>query len=189
MIFVVLAIKAQTNIGKWITGFNQELRIMMSSNGNKFRVTGHLCGEFTGHGEFPAQRPVTRRFDVFFYLCLNKRSNTQSSGWWFETPSCSLWRHCNGYNQSRPVDRIYCILNMLNCFNCLKDHQRCIHISYDISYFVSRRRLNSHLSNTTCCLPFAVNTMPADALFLKIVRAQIGIVLTTYTGIFRLWHQ
>ena len=83
---------------------------------------------------------------------------------------------------------VFLTLKMLNCFNCLKDHQRCIHISYDISYFVSRR-LNSHLSNTTCCLPFAVNTMPADALFIKIARTQIGIVLTKYRGIFRLWHQ
>ena len=40
-------------------------RIMMtSSNGNIFRVTGPLCGEFTGPGEFPTQRPVTRSFDV-----------------------------------------------------------------------------------------------------------------------------
>ena len=46
---------------------------MTSSNGNIFRVTGHLCGEFTGPGEFPAQRPVTRSFDVFFDLRLNKR--------------------------------------------------------------------------------------------------------------------
>ena len=38
-----------------------------------FRVTGPLCGEFTGPGEFPAQRPVTRSFDVFFDLRLNKR--------------------------------------------------------------------------------------------------------------------
>ena len=38
---------------------------MTSSNGNIFRVTGHLCGEFTGPGEFPAQRPVTRSFDDF----------------------------------------------------------------------------------------------------------------------------
>ena len=47
--------------------------MMTSSNGNIFRVTGHLCGEFTGPGEFPAQRPVTRSFDVFFDLRLNKR--------------------------------------------------------------------------------------------------------------------
>ena len=46
--------------------------MMTSSNGSIFRVTGPLCGEFTGPGEFPAQRPVTRSFDVFFDLRLNK---------------------------------------------------------------------------------------------------------------------
>ena len=46
-------------------------------------------------GEFPAHRPVTRSFDVFFDLRLNKRWSKQSWGWWFETLSCSLWRHCN----------------------------------------------------------------------------------------------
>ena len=45
--------------------------------------------------EFPAQRPVTRSFDVFFDLHPNKRLSKQSWGWWFETLSCSLWRHCN----------------------------------------------------------------------------------------------
>ena len=42
--------------------------MMTSSNGNIFRVTGPLCGKFTGPGEFPTQRPVTRSFDVFFDL-------------------------------------------------------------------------------------------------------------------------
>ena len=46
-------------------------------------------------GEFPAQRPVTRSFDVFFDLGLNKRLSKQSWGWWFETPSGSLLRHRN----------------------------------------------------------------------------------------------
>ena len=46
-------------------------------------------------GEFPAQKPVTRSFDVFFDLRPNKRLSKQSWGWWFETLSCSLWRHCN----------------------------------------------------------------------------------------------
>ena len=69
--------------------------MMTSSNGNIFRVTGHLCGEFTGPGEFPAQRPVMRTFDVFFDLRLNNRLSKQSWGWWFEMQSCSLWRHCN----------------------------------------------------------------------------------------------
>ena len=67
-----------------------------SSNGNIFRVTGPLCGEFTGPGEFPTQRPVTRSFDVFFDMRPNKRLSKQSWGWWFETPSLSLLRHRNG---------------------------------------------------------------------------------------------
>ena len=66
--------------------------MMTSSNGNIFRVIGHLCGV---NGAFPAQRPVTRSFDVFFDLRLNKRLSKQSLGWWFETPSCPLWRHSN----------------------------------------------------------------------------------------------
>ena len=50
-------------------------------------------------GEFPAQRPVTRSFDVFFDLRPNKRLSKQWWGWWFETPSCPLWRHCNVYEE------------------------------------------------------------------------------------------
>ena len=60
-----------------------------------FRVTGPSCGEFTGPGEFPTQRPVTRSFDVLFDLRLNKRLRKQPWGWWFETPSWSLWRQRN----------------------------------------------------------------------------------------------
>ena len=48
-------------------------------------------------GYFPAQRPVTRSFEVFFDLCLNKWLSKQWWGWWFEMPLCPLWRHCNGY--------------------------------------------------------------------------------------------
>ena len=48
--------------------------MMTSSNGNIFRITGYLCGEFD---EFPAQRPVTRSFDFFFDLPLNKRLGKQ----------------------------------------------------------------------------------------------------------------
>ena len=64
--------------------------MVTSSNGNIFRVTGPLCEEFA------AQRPVTWSFDVFFDLRPNKRSSKQSRGWLLETPSRSLWRHCNG---------------------------------------------------------------------------------------------
>ena len=36
---------------------------------------------------------VTRDFDVFFNLRLNKGLSKLSLGRWFETPSCPLWRH------------------------------------------------------------------------------------------------
>ena len=51
--------------------------MMTSSNGNIFRVTGYLCGEFTG----PVQRPVTWSFVVFFDLHPNKRLGKQWRGW------------------------------------------------------------------------------------------------------------
>ena len=70
--------------------------MMTSSNGNIFRVTGPLCGEFSGSGEFPTPKAVTRSFGVLFDLRLYIRLNKQPWGWWFETPSWSLWRHRNG---------------------------------------------------------------------------------------------
>ena len=55
-----------------------------------------LCvGNSPVTGEFPTQRPVTRSFDVFFDLRMNKRLSKQWRGWWFETPSRSLCRQCN----------------------------------------------------------------------------------------------
>ena len=62
--------------------------MMMSSNGNIFR------------GEFPSQRPVTQSFAVFFDFRLNKRWSKQTKRRWFETPSRSLWRHCNVTKES-----------------------------------------------------------------------------------------
>ena len=67
--------------------------VITSSNGTFFALLA-LC-EVTG--EFPSQKQVMRTFDVFFDLRLNKRLSTQSWGWWFETPSRPLWRHCSVY--------------------------------------------------------------------------------------------
>ena len=61
-----------------------------------FSASMTLCG---GNppvtGGFPSQRPVTRRFDVFFDVRLNKPLSKRSRRRWFETPWLSLWRHCN----------------------------------------------------------------------------------------------
>ena len=70
----------------------QTYRMTTSSNRNIFHVTG---GNSPVTGEFPAQRPATRSFDVFFDLRLNKRLSKQSWGWLFGTSLGPLWRHCN----------------------------------------------------------------------------------------------
>ena len=54
-------------------------------------------------GKFPSHRPVTRSFDVFFDLRLNKRLSKQPRRRWCETPSQSLWCHCNVVSNSDPV--------------------------------------------------------------------------------------
>ena len=53
-----------------------------------------LCvGNSPVTGEFPAQRPVTRNFNVFFDLRLNKWLSKQSWRWWFATRSWLSWCH------------------------------------------------------------------------------------------------
>ena len=60
-----------------------------------FSVLLAICAGDSVSGKFPAQRPVTRSFDVFFDLRLNERLSKQSRGWSFETTSRPLWRHSN----------------------------------------------------------------------------------------------
>ena len=66
---------------------------MTSSNGKIFRVTGILCGEFTGHRWIPH----TKASDAELWRVLRSAPEQLSKQWrhqWFETPSRSLWRHC-----------------------------------------------------------------------------------------------
>ena len=69
--------------------------MMTSWNGTFSSLMAICVGNSPASSEFPAQRPVTWSFDVFFDLCLNKRLRKQSWGWWFKTLSRPLWRHCN----------------------------------------------------------------------------------------------
>ena len=55
-----------------------------------------------------SQRVVTRSFDVFFDLCLNKRLSKLSRRRWFETPWRSLWRHCNAKSWRCCIQ--YCVI-------------------------------------------------------------------------------
>ena len=117
---------------------------MTSSNGNIFRVTGPLCGEFTGPGEFPTQRPVTRSFDVFFDIRLNKRLSKQPWGWWFETLSWSLWYHCNVLMHWR-----YCSLALSHWYKYLSTRStKCCHKIWSAFDQNQRKPIWNH--NTMC---------------------------------------
>ena len=83
----------------------QTSTMMTSSNGNIFRVTGHLCGEFTGPRWIPRTKASDAELGVFFDLRLNKIFSKQSWGWWFETPSRPLWRHRNALTDYDPLKR------------------------------------------------------------------------------------
>ena len=99
-----------------------QLFMMTSSNGNIFRVTGHLCGEFPVTSEFLAQRPVTRSFDIFFDLCLNKWLSKQSWGWWFEMLPRLLWRHCNVNVYVYQISQ----LSFVRCVGCVFSAYSCV---------------------------------------------------------------
>ena len=107
-----------------------QIHVMItSSNGNIFRVTGHFCaGNSLVTGEPPSQRPVTRSFDIFYDLHLNKWfSNTIGTS---ETPSCPLLRHCNVFSY-RIWQHVWCNYNAndlgLLLLNTLRPRQNGCH--------------------------------------------------------------
>ena len=70
---------------------------MMTSSNETFSALLALCegNPLVLTGGFPSQRSVTRNFDVFFDLRLNKWLSKQSRRRWFETSLCPLtliWR-------------------------------------------------------------------------------------------------
>ena len=74
--------------------------MMTSSNGNIFRVTGHLCGKFTGLRWFPHKGQWRGALMFFFYLCLNKRLRKHSWGG-------NLRRYCAHYGVIAMFKAIY----------------------------------------------------------------------------------
>ena len=81
-----------------------------------FSASLALCaGNSPVPGEFPSQRPVTRSFDAFFDLRMNKQLSKQPWGWWFETASRSLWRHCNDYWQVKMTFYVSCLSARISC--------------------------------------------------------------------------
>ena len=69
--------------------------MMTLSNGNIFRVTDLLCGEFSRHRWILRTKASGRSFDVFFDLLQSQQLSKQWRSRWSEMPSRPLCRHCN----------------------------------------------------------------------------------------------
>ena len=81
--------------------------------------------------EFPAQRPVTRSFDVFFYLRLNQHLTKQCRRRWFETPSRSYH---------------YDIIEML-CPTCKSNAQNLMEHSCMIAILIANAYKSDHYND------------------------------------------
>ena len=92
--------------------------MMTSSNGNIFRVTGHLCGNSPVAGEFPAQRPVTRSFNIFFNLSSRR-------------PSFSVLHFCVYFDRASHFITSNCISELV-IFMCVYTY---IYVSYVIPQY------------------------------------------------------
>ena len=101
-------------------------------------------------GEFPAQRPVTRSFGVFFDLHRNTGLSKQSWGWWFETPSCPLWHHNNvnvAYHDIVCCQNLPTIVPWRYAFQ-INGHGTCLHsirCAFPVlSYHVKHKNIKIH---------------------------------------------
>ena len=101
----------------------------------------NLCaGNSRVTGEFPSPRPGTRSFDVFFDLRLNKRLSKHSWGWWFETPSRWLWRHCNvSYHHCQKLSYIWHEFKQLvsSIYECLVNSTSNLNLSQKWQHLVT----------------------------------------------------
>ena len=119
-----------------VTPASDICRFMVTYNGNVTRMPNGLVSSRWRHEmeHFPRYWPFVRGIHrspvnsphkgqrrgalMFSLICtLNKRVSKQSWGWWLETPSWSLWRHCNVDRRSSTVmPRVpYCV-NKYFCY-------------------------------------------------------------------------
>ena len=74
---------------------NMGMNMMASSNGILFRVTGHLCGEFTGHRWIPRTKASDAELWCFFICAwINSWVNNRGASD-LRRHRALLWRHCN----------------------------------------------------------------------------------------------
>ena len=120
------------------------------------------------------QRPVTRRFDAFIDVCLNKRLSKQSGCRWFEAPWRSLWRHCNG------KDVIIMWRVRFAVIRCFDVYQRKIWINQRLSRWIFLPGQRLYLSAQSWNIQFVSCKMNIN-LDLRFIIANVYIYLVSGT--------
>ena len=91
-----------------------------------------LCvGNSPATGEFPAHRPITRSFDIFFDLRLNQGLIKQWRGLWFKTPLRSLWRHRNASQTGVLSNAIAVPTSGKSAFSYMRNASIQMHLNYN----------------------------------------------------------
>ena len=110
--------------------------VKTSSNGDIFRVTGPLCGEFTGYRWIPLTKVSNAELLCFLWSAHGqiKWLSKQLRRRWFETPSRSLWHHSYGIIDYialiyvLEIFRYYCSFKIMNGqklrIDCMLVHRR-----------------------------------------------------------------
>ena len=112
-----------------------------------------LAGNLPVTGEFSSQRPVTRSFDVFLDLYLNKRLNKQSRRRWFETSLSSLWPHPYVYHPPHSYHQPHAQLGTPPTNTALTRHNTPTRSSTHLTtYSNTPRPCHHHRTPPTSCL-------------------------------------
>ena len=158
-----------------------------------FPLLAFWAGNSPVTGEFHAQRTVTRGFDVFFDMRLNKRLSKQSWGWWFETPLHSLWRHFNGpWTRAqllfRTVYHLTCNCFVLHTTCCnhakpfifLTEHITLVGPFINSSVWVWKNMAISLFHAKLCFIPLVIGDNGVEFFFIWFHHSFLGPLLPTW---------
>ena len=99
-------------------------------------------------------------FDAFFDLGKNKRLSKQSWGWWFETPSRPLWRHCDEL-QNNLVARITYSVRMVYMF--VDVHHNTLYIRETSIYFSTMTSSNGNIFRVLLAICEGIHRSSVDS--------------------------
>ena len=101
--------------------------MMTSSNGNIFRITGHLCGEFAGHRRIPLPKvSLIRQFRSTYHMNFIRNSYEQH----IKLNAHFPWGTYEFINEVRIT--FICIINCLSIWTPYEHNMKFSWISYEI---------------------------------------------------------